>query len=233
MNTRQKTANFLMQPFIILTTISIVLTLSVATSNIGTIFGFVIVLITAWVIKWDWSFFGIQKNPFLQTILRAVFYTLLIIIVNDFIFQPAIEYFFGVTDLSSLEGLKGNWINYLVFLAIMWVFAAFGEEFLYRGYMVKQMARIFGNSQSAWVVAILISSFAFGFAHLYQGASGVITTGFVAILFGAIFYKNKNNLWVLILTHGFYDVFGITMIFLDKERIITDWTLKNIFFFLH
>ncbi len=232
MKTRQKIANFLTHPFVILSFISIILTLSIATSNYGTILGYVIVLITAWAVKWDWSFFGIQRNPLIETILKAVFYTLLIVVVNDFIFQPVIEYFYGATDLSSLEGLKGNWINYLVFLAIMWVFAAFGEEFLYRGYMVKQLARIFGNSQSAWVAAILISSFAFGFAHLYQGASGIITTGFVALIFGAIFYKNQKNLWVLILTHGIYDVFGITMIFLGKERVITDWAQENIFFFL-
>ena len=155
-----------------------------------------------------------------------------LIIVNDFIFQPVIEYFFGAIDLSSLEGLKGNWLNYLIFLIFMWVFAAFGEEFLYRGYMVKQVARIFGNSKSAWLIAILISSLAFGFAHLYQGSSGIITAGFVAIIFGSIFYKNQKNLWVLILTHGFYDVFGITLIFLDKERVITDWAMENIFFFL-
>jgi len=232
MSLRQKAAIFLTQPAVILTIISIILTLSIATSNYGTILGFALVLITAWAVKWDWSFFGIQRNPLLETIFKAVFYTLLIIIVNDFIFQPVIEYFFGATDLSSLEGLKGNWTNYLVFLAVMWIFAAFGEEFLYRGYMVKQLAHIFGNRQSSWVVAILISSFAFGFAHLYQGASGIITTGFVALLFGAMFYKNQKNLWVLILTHGFYDVFGITMIFIDKERVITEWAQEYIFFFL-
>lgn len=232
MEARQKAAFFLTQPAVILSIISLILTLSIATSNYGTILGFVIILITAWALKWDWSFFGIQKNPFAKTVLKAILYTLLIIAVNDFIFQPVIEYFYGATDLSNFEGLKGNWQNYLVFLAVMWIFAAFGEEFLYRGYMLKQLVRIFGNSQFAWVIAILISSFAFGFAHLYQGTSGIITTGFVALLFSSIFYKNQNNLWVLVLTHGFYDVFGITMIFLDKERMITKWALDNIFFFL-
>lgn len=233
MKTRQKVATFLTQPAVILTSISLILTLSITTSNYGTIFGYVIVLVTAWAVKWKWSFFGIQRNPLAKTILKAIFYTLLIIIVNDFIFQPVIEYFFGATDLSAMEGLKGDWVNYLVFLSVMWVFAAFGEEFLYRGYMLKQLARIFGNNQPAWVAAILISSFAFGFAHLYQGTSGIITTGFVALIFSSIFYKNQKNLWVLVLTHGFYDVFGITMIFLDKERIITSWSLENIFFFLN
>jgi membrane protease YdiL (CAAX protease family) len=148
------------------------------------------------------------------------------------IFQPVIELHYGQTDLSALQGIKGNFLNYIILILIMWVVAAFGEEILYRGYMTRRLAIIFGNSEKAWFVAIMISSMAFGFAHLYQGISGVITTGFIAVIFASIFYKNQNNLWVGILTHGFYDVFGITMIFLGKERVITNWAQENLFFFI-
>ena len=219
-------------PFIIMTVISISFVLSVFTSNIGTIFGFVVVLFTLWAIKWDWSYFGLQRNPFSNTLLKSLFYTLLIIVLNDLIFQPAIELHYGETDLTALEGIKGNFLNYIILILIMWVVAAFGEELLYRGYMTRRLAIIFGNSQKAWFVAIIISSMSFGFAHLYQGISGVITTGFIAVIFASIFYKNQKNLWVSILTHGFYDVFGITLIFLDKEREITNWAHENIFFFI-
>jgi len=232
MTIREEIAKFMISPFTIMTVISISFVLSVFTSNIGTIFGFFVILLTIWAIKWDWSYFGIQRNPFVKTLLKSLFYTLLIILVNDVLFQPAIELFYGETDLTALEGIKGNLVNYLVFMLIMWVVAAFGEEFLYRGYMTKRLAIIFGNTQKSWAVAIIISSVVFGFAHLYQGVSGIITTGFVALIFGAIFYKNQENLWVGIFTHGIYDVFGITLIFLDKERVITIWSQEHIFFFI-
>lgn len=219
-------------PFTIISVISLCFTISILTGNIGTILGFVVVIFTLWAIKWDWSYFGIQRNPFLQTLVKALFYTMLIILVNDVLFQPAIELFFEETDLSALDWIRGNVLNYLLFLLIMWVFAAFGEEILYRGYMTKRLANIFGNARSGWAAAIIISSAVFGFAHLYQGISGVITTGFVAIIFGVIFYRNQNNLWVGILTHGLYDVFGITLVFLEKERVITLWAQEHIFFFI-
>jgi len=219
-------------PFTIISVISLCFTISIFTGNIGTILGFTVVIFTLWAIKWDWSYFGIQRNSFLRTLLKASLYTFLIILVNDVLFQPAIELFLGETDLTAMDWIKGNVLNYLLFLLIMWVFAAFGEEFLYRGYMTKGLARIFGNSKPAWAAAIIISSIVFGFAHLYQGTSGLVTTGFVAIIFGVIFYKNQKNLWVGILTHGIYDVFGITLIFLDKERIITNWAQEYIFFFV-
>lgn len=232
MTPREKIAIFCTHPFTIITVISISFTLSVITSNIGTIFGFAVVLFTLWAIKWKWSEFGFHKNPFFKSLLKALFYTVVIIVVNDFLFQPFIEHNFGTTDLSSFDGLKGNFVSYILFILIMWVVAAFGEELLYRGYMTKQLAIIFGDTKTAWFVAIFLSSIIFGFAHTYQGASGVISTFFVALIFGVIFYKNKQNLWVGVLTHGIYDMFGITMIFLDRERVVTDWALENIFFFL-
>lgn len=232
MTIREKIAKFFTHPFTIITVISISFTLSVVTSNIGTIFGFSVVFFTLWAIKWKWSEFGFQKNPFLKSLLKALFYTVVIIVVNDFLFQPVIEYLYGSTDLSSFEGLKGNIPNYIVFILFMWVIAAFGEELLYRGYMTKQLAVIFGDTKKAWYIAIVISSIIFGFAHTYQGASGVISTFFVALIFGGIFYINKQNLWIGVLTHGIYDMFGITMVFIDKETVITNWALENIFFFL-
>jgi len=232
MSAREKIASLMTSPFTIISVISLIFTISIFTGNIGTLLGFVVVIFTLWAIKWDWSYFGIQRNPFLQTLLKALLYTLLIILVNDVLFQPAIELFFGETDLTALDGIRGNLLNYLVFILIMWVVAAFGEEFLYRGYMCKGLARIFGNTRLAWSAAIIISSSVFGFAHLYQGMSGVITTAFVAIIFGVIFYRNQKNLWIGILTHGIYDVFGITLIFLEKELIITNWAQEHIFFFI-
>lgn len=232
MTIREKIAAFVINPMTIISAVSISFTLSVITSNYGTFFGFGIVLLTLWATKWDWKFFGFQRSPFIKTLLKALFYTVLIIAINDFLFQPVIEYFFGATDLSSFEGIKGNILNYIFFILIMWVVAAFGEELLYRGYMTKRLAVIFGDSKTDWYLAIIISSIVFGFAHTYQGTSGIISTLFVALIFGAIFYKNQNNLWVGVLTHGIYDVFGITMIFLDNERLITNWALENIFFFL-
>ena len=232
MTNREKIANVLTHPLTIIFVISTSFALSVATSNIGTIFGFVIVFFTLWAIKWKWSYFGFNKNPFLPSFLKALFYTILIILLNDFLFQPYIEQLYGSTDLSSFEGLKGNILSFVLFILIMWIVAAFGEELLYRGYITKRLANIFGDTKTAWFVSIFISSIIFGIAHTYQGTSGVISTFFVALIFGAIFYKNKENLWIGVLTHGIYDMFGITMIFLDKEKMITNWAIENIFCFL-
>lgn len=48
--------------------------------------------------------------------------------------------------------------------------AGFCEEFLYRGYLLVLFTQWFHSS--AW--ALVVSSAVFGFAHLYQGASGAV-----------------------------------------------------------
>jgi len=110
----------------------------------------------------------------------------------------------------------------------MWVVAAFGEEFVYRGLLVERLGFLFGHTKAALWIAVLISSNLFGLAHRYQGISGMVTTGVAGFAMGAMFINSKNRLWLTILTHGIYDVIGITLIYLDKEQDVYR-LLKNLF----
>jgi len=38
-----------------------------------------------------------------------------------------------------------------------------------------------------------------------------------------IFNKNRNNLLLLVLIHGIYDTVGITLLYLNKDHIISEW----------
>ena len=93
---------------------------------------------------------------------------------------------------------------------------------------MKQLAKVLGNTNRAWMISAIIISILFGLAHLYQGLSGVITTGLIGFLMSLVFYKNRKNLILAMLVHGFYDMIGITLIFFSKERIIVDWIQANI-----
>lgn len=233
MSTKEKIAALLTRPVIIMGFIGVSLTLSILYGGAGTLFGYMVVLLTLWAVKWQWSFFGFQRNPLWQTLAKSMLFMVLVLVANDILLQPLIEHYFGFTDLEALNGIKGNRLNYIIFILLMWVTAAFGEEIFYRGYMLKRMAIIMGDANKSWAFAILISASIFGLAHLYQGISGVITTAFVGVIMGAIFYKNRTNLWVGVLTHGFYNMVGITLLYLGKERVITVWVQEHLYFFLN
>lgn len=59
------------------------------------------------------------------------------------------------------------------------VTAGFCEEFLYRGWLWRFFSDLTGHLS----IAVLLSAVAFGFAHAYQGRSGIISTGIVGLLF--------------------------------------------------
>jgi membrane protease YdiL (CAAX protease family) len=139
------------------------------------------------------------------------------------VLTPILESFTGSqVDLSSLDGLRGNFLNYFIFILFMWIVAAFGEEVVYRGMMVERLAGLLGSSDAVKWFAVFISSLLFGLAHQYQGISGIITTGIVGFILGVLFIRNKQRLWLTILTHGIYDMIGITLIYLDLERQVIE-----------
>ena len=117
-------------------------------------------------------------------------------------------------DVSLFASLVGDERQLLFWLAMSWTLAAFMEEMVYRGWITARLAELGGLSSTAWVIAILGSSILFGLGHLYQGTSGVITTGLAGLIFGAAYLASGRNLWCAILAHGLTDTIGFVMIYL-------------------
>ena len=80
----------------------------------------------------------------------------------------------------------------------------------------RRSARLIGRGRADWVIALLLTSLLFGIVHLYQGASGMITTGLSGLVFGLSYFAGGRNLWVPIIAHGVLDTLGFTLIFLGK-----------------
>jgi membrane protease YdiL (CAAX protease family) len=105
----------------------------------------------------------------------------------------------------------------------MWVFAAFGEEFLFSGYYMKALAELLGNSNKAWWLSAFLTSIYFGVSQGYQGTVGIVGGFLWSFFISMIFNKNRNNLLLLVLVHGFFDTVGITLLYLNKDHVITEW----------
>jgi len=220
---RDLTYKFLSKTIVVILTILTSAVLTYFTGGLGYFFGIIVALLFLWAGRFKWLDFGIGKPRWMKSILIASGLAITIFIIIDILIQPIIEKNFGIIDLSALDGIRGNVISYIVFLLFMWVVAAFGEEFLYRGFFMKQLARILGDTNIAWFTSAITISILFGMAHLYQGLSGMITTGMIGLCLSLVFYNNRRNLILSMLVHGFYDMIGITLIFLNQERIIVDW----------
>lgn len=214
-------------PFFIIEVIVVSCFLMVWLGGLGYLFGLAAAIITFWATKWDWSYFGLGKIQLTSSLVPALGYTLMIILINDILVEPWTEILTQQkVDITTFDYLHGNLLNLLIMLAIMWVMAAFGEEVFYRGYFMNRLAHLFGNNKLAWILAALLSSLAFGLTHAYQGISGMITTGIVGCILAYAFYKNRNNLLVGILTHGIYDTYGLSLIYFEKELVLKNMMIE-------
>lgn len=130
---------------------------------------------------------------------------------------PAISRLLGTEpDYSNLKAIRGSLKLLFIFLALSWTLAAFGEEICFRGFLMERLARLFGNSQAAWLVALALSSVLFGWGHIEQGPAGWIQEGLSGLLLGMLFLATGSNLTVPIVAHGVSNTLAFVLIYFDR-----------------
>ena len=134
---------------------------------------------------------------------------------GTYVLEPLIVRLTGQpVDLSQFASLRGNVFFLLVMLALVWTFAAFGEEFVYRGYLMNRVAELSGGGAAAWALSLAAVSVLFGVGHLYQGVSGILVNTAAGLVYGAVYLRAGRNLWAPIIAHGVYDTVGLAFIYL-------------------
>ena len=131
--------------------------------------------------------------------------------------QPFIAWVTGKgPDLSSFRHVSGNPTLLGVMLLLVWVLAAFGEELIYRGFVMSRVAELGRGTKAAWAVGLVVMSVVFGFAHYEQGITGIIDEGLMGFLYGLAYLACDRTLAVPIIAHGIQDTVDLVLLFLDK-----------------
>lgn len=115
-------------------------------------------------------------------------------------------------DLTAFDPIIGNLGNYLVLLAVGIGVGGVLEELTFRGFVIGFGRSVFGERSAVWLV--VFSAAVFGVAHLYQGLSGVLSTGLMGLLLGLLYLYAKRSVLVAMLAHATMNVVGITLIYL-------------------
>ncbi len=95
-------------------------------------------------------------------------------------------------------------------LVIMWINAAFGEELLFRGFLMNNLQRALGNGVVSGLAAALVVAVVFGAMHVpSQGAYGFVITGMAGLSLGVLFLVGKRNLFPVVIAHGLINTIGV------------------------
>lgn len=172
-----------------------------------------------WLRGSSWHEFGLKRpGNWLKTILQAVGGLVAIFIVVR-LSMPVVVWLTGQPlDRTPFDVLRGNLPALIVGLLVVWTLAAFGEELIFRGYLMNTLARLFRQEKTGWAVACIVNSVIFGIGHTYQGVTGIILLGVVGFLYALFYLWTGRNLWVPILMHGLYDTTAFLVIFFSLDK---------------
>ena len=156
----------------------------------------------------------------LWTILKSIL--ILILAVSAFILGSMVMInLVGIpegADMTKYNYLRGNLAMLLISLAGVYVVSSFGEEVVYRGFLITRLQELLGGTGKLPAIgAIILSSVIFGFAHFEWGATGVVQTTCMGAALAISFLWNKRNLWPLILAHGCLDTLLLVQLYLAPE----------------
>ncbi len=125
--------------------------------------------------------------------------------------QPFLTQLMGKPpDLSNFPAVRGNFKSALVIIALIWIVAAFGEELVYRGYLMNRIADLGRGTGTAWIVSLFLISALFGFS------TGMIEEGSDGLILGLMYLGYCRNLAIPIVAHGICDTIDIVLLFLGK-----------------
>jgi membrane protease YdiL (CAAX protease family) len=124
---------------------------------------------------------------------------------------------------QAFHYLAGNRAALPAAIYVMIVVAGFGEETVFRGYLIERFRKLFGTSVWANTSIVLLTSAWFGLAHYsLQGVPGVAQATIFGLVFGTIFAVT-GWLWMLMIAHAAFDLTALAIIYwnLESKKVST------------
>ena len=138
-----------------------------------------------WVRGSSWADVGLRRPTAVHhTLLQVVVGTFIILVAIRVVIVPGAVWLTGVPLDLSLFDKPGDKQALWIWLGQAWTLAAFGEEMVFRGYLIRRVCDLVGDATAGRAIALIASSSLFGLAHSYQGPAGVIAAGTIGGILG-------------------------------------------------
>lgn len=171
-----------------------------------------------WVRHLSWSDVGLKRPADIsRTVFQAFVGAFLILGAVRTVIVPTAVWLAGVPpDLSALVE-PGDTHALWIWLGQAWTLAAFGEEMVFRGYLIRRVGDLAGDTPTGRAIALVTSSVLFGLAHAYQGWSGVIATGAIGGILAVLYFSSGRNPWAVIASHAIVNTVALSALYFDRR----------------
>jgi membrane protease YdiL (CAAX protease family) len=167
-----------------------------------------------------WAHFGLAfGKPRRATVVRALLLSLAVFaaataaFVLGSVVMASIPGIPAGADLSGYNYLYHNLPLLIVTLIGVYIVSSFGEEVIYRAFIITRIEEMGSGGKGLQRLAVLISAAVFGLVHFDWGPMGIGQTAFMGLALAIAYLKVKRNLWINILAHGYMDTILIVQLF--------------------
>lgn len=105
-------------------------------------------------------------------------------------------------DMSRYDFIRGNALAAVVMALLLPLTAAIPEEVVYRGFLIRQFTRLYGDGHTAAILAVFSQALIFGAVHFQWGVGGVFMTSIMGLVWGVAYLLCGRNLWIVIMAHS-------------------------------
>lgn len=174
--------------------------------------------VAAWLMKWrgqSWRAMGLKRPARWWTIPVWGLAVMVVIVVSQITLVPILAAIFDLPppDLSRYDPIIGNFPLFIVASIGVMITGGFIEEFIYRGLMVDRLARLFGGTRAAIILAALLCGAPFGLIHFKWGIGGMMSTTILGATLGLMYLATRRNLWPLIAAHALLDLLLMVQVY--------------------
>ena len=133
-----------------------------------------------WIRGSSWADLGLRRPTAVNhTLLQVVVGTFIILVAIRVVIVPGAVWLTGVPLDLSVFGKPGDKQALWIWLGQAWTLAVFGEEMVFRGYLIRRVCDLVGDA-----------------------TAGVIAAGTIGGILGLLYFACGRNLWTVILCHG-------------------------------
>ncbi len=172
----------------------------------------------------SWDHFGLScKNVSAKAVGRKFLLSLLVFALAMLGFLLGSVLMANITgipaaaDMTGYDYLKNNPGMLILSLVGIYIVSSFGEEVVYRGFLINRLRELFGNKRIYLTLAVVISALIFGLAHYSWGPMGIVQTTFMGLALGICYLWLNKDLWILIISHAYMDTILMLQIYMSSN----------------
>jgi len=105
-------------------------------------------------------------------------------------------------DMSRYDFIRGDALAAISMALLLPLTAAIPEEVVYRGFLMRQFTRLYGDGHRGAILAAISQAVIFGCVHFQWGLGGIVMTSIMGLVWGGAYLLCGRNLWIVIIAHS-------------------------------